>query len=964
MCTKIKLHKDIYFASEYKIMNLEMKKTIGILFLFICIVFEISAQGYVRGKIIDAETGESLIGATVAIPGTTKGTITDFDGNYSLTLDPGTYTLSISYVSYETQTFEEVEVVDGEVTIINANLGEATTELEAVVVTARSRQQTESALQVMQRKSAVVMDGISAQQISRLGDSDAAGALKRVTGVSIEGGKYVYVRGLSDRYSKITLNGAEIPGLDPNRNTVQMDLFPANIIENMVIHKTFSPNLPGSFTGGHVDISTKDFPEKFTLQVSASAGYNPNVTFNDDYQYYEGGDLDWQARDDGTRSDHPEIPEDGLPEPFAPNDSMITQFSKAFNKNFNLLHEPAPMDHDFSFSMGNQIQLFGRALGFVGAASYQRSYSTYLQGTYNQYRRLVTEENMTPTWLLRDDRGEDEVIWAGLLNVSYKLSDFNSIGFVALRNQSGISSSRYNVGPQPEEDRNIQNRNLAYLERGFLSYQLKGEHVINGLNKSKIEWITSYTASELDEPDLRFFLNDFVLDPETNDTIEYSTRTNRESKRFFRDMTEINFDNQLDITIPFTMFTRKAKISAGGAYLTKDRGSESTIFTISANNELEYNGNPRDLLRDENIFNEVNQFTGNYFFYNHDELTDQVNSYYADQTVWGTYAMIDFYPMEKLRVVTGLRYEKNDIFTENQVDTTEFRPDEYDAGELIEEEFLPALNFTYSPVDNMNLRLSLSRTIARPSFREIAPYASYDHKAGFRTIGNNDSLRSARINNYDLRWEYFFNPGELVSFSLFYKFFQDPIESIDNPNAPNKEVSYINGQDSWLYGFEIEFRKKLDFIEPLQNFLIGTNFSYIKSVTQETDRFLESARANDPDYPEEREMFGQSPYIVNGYLTYNNENIGLSSNLSYNVAGKKIVYISKFGLPNVYEMPFGLLNFNISKNILESFSLKFSAKNLLNSEFRQAYLSDKIDDTFQSHKFGREYSISLSYLIN
>jgi len=282
-----------------------MKRLQSILIISIFLFFNLqgySQKGFLRGKIIDEKTGEELIGATVLVTGTTNGTTTDFDGNYSLELEEGTYNITFSYISYQTQNYPAVKINADDVTLLNIQLGEAQVALDAVQVVGRASRKTEAALQVLQRRSSVVLDGISAQQISRLGDSDAAGALKRVTGVSVEGGKYIYVRGLSDRYSMTTLNGAEIPGLDPNRNTVQLDLFPSNILENMVIHKTFSPDLPASFTGGHVDIMTKDFPEKYTLQFSASYEYNPTSHFNPNYLTYEGGRYDWLGIDDGTRS--------------------------------------------------------------------------------------------------------------------------------------------------------------------------------------------------------------------------------------------------------------------------------------------------------------------------------------------------------------------------------------------------------------------------------------------------------------------------------------------------------------------------------------------------------------------------------------------------------------------------------------------------------------------------------------
>ena len=321
--------------------------TIIILIFFSTGVF--SQSGSLRGKILDESTGEELIGATIVVENTTNGAITDFDGNYSIdNLTAGTYNFRFSFISYQTLLVNAVEIKAGEVTVINIALKQEVSDIEEVVVVARAITQTETSVITLQRKSATVLDGISAQQMSRLGDGDAAGALKRVTGISVEGGKYVYVRGLSDRYSKTVLNNAEIPGLDPDKNTVQMDMFPSNMIENIIVHKTFSPDLPGSFTGGFVNIVTKDFPDKFTLQFSTTLGYNPQTNFNNSFLSYEGGKYDILGFDDGSRS-IPNVAENQIPARFE-NDVLLNTIGQSFNKNMQVMNSQAGINHSHSFS--------------------------------------------------------------------------------------------------------------------------------------------------------------------------------------------------------------------------------------------------------------------------------------------------------------------------------------------------------------------------------------------------------------------------------------------------------------------------------------------------------------------------------------------------------------------------------------------------------------------------------------
>ncbi|MGB3778099.1 MAG: carboxypeptidase-like regulatory domain-containing protein, partial [Tunicatimonas sp.] len=279
-------------------------RTLVHLFLFFFGIGTAAAQtGTIRANVFDEETGEALIGATVVVAGTTQGMVTDLDGKASITgLKPGTYNVQVSYVSYQSKTIEGVDIVPDEVAAFEVKLASETVGLEEVVVTAEAIRSTESALLTLQRKSPGVLDAISADMFSRNGDNNAAAAVQRVTGVTVEGGKYVYVRGLGDRYSKSILNGADIPGLDPNRNSVQLDMFPSNMIDNIIVYKTFTPNLTGEFSGGLVNVTTKEFPDRFTVQASGSVGINDQATFNDNYLTYEGSETDWLGRDNGARA--------------------------------------------------------------------------------------------------------------------------------------------------------------------------------------------------------------------------------------------------------------------------------------------------------------------------------------------------------------------------------------------------------------------------------------------------------------------------------------------------------------------------------------------------------------------------------------------------------------------------------------------------------------------------------------
>lgn len=916
-------------------------------------------KGTLRGKIIDETNGETLIGATIMAAGTSTGTSSDFDGNYSLNLAPGTYTIRISFISYEAKEFENIEIKTGEVTILNTSLGESKLTIGEAVVTARARNRTENALQMLQKKAPKVIDGISSEQISKLGDSNAAQALKRVTGVSVQGGKYVYVRGLGDRYTITTLNGAEIPALDPEKNSVQMDIFPSNLIENILVNKTFSPEMPGEATGGLVDIITKDFPEKFTFQFSSSVGYNPQANLNNDFLTYEGSNTDIWGFDNGAR-DIPGRAQEALDYMVA-NDlggintqsftsQEISEIAKSFSSQMEPIKDQSFLNHSHKLSVGDQRQLFNRALGYNFALSYSRKFKYYDNGGYAP---LQEGNVIDPLRVVSDEKGNEEVIISGLMNLNYKLNNNNKIGVRYLRTQSGNSQARYREGTFNYEDPSgniiTQDRQLGYLERAMSATQLHGKHVIPSMNKMTIEWLSSYTNMDQDEPDLRFFEN--LWNKSSN---LYYIKTNDVPVRFFREMNEKSYFNKIDFSLPFSLFDEKAKFSFGGAYSYKERALDEVSFEISMGSSSVIPPLGPSYFLENYVYTPAN--TEGYK-YEADRINNLINSYTAEQKVGSGYAMLDFRAGAKNRIVAGARLESSNLFTSNNVDEDDKN---YRKGELNEFDILPSLNFTHSINDDMNVRLALTQTIARPKFKEIGT-SYYDYKTGIKTYGN-ANLKRSLISNIDLRWEYFFNRGEKVAISGFYKHFEDPIELKLLPEVNNMELKYFNSKNSTLYGVEIELRKKLDFISFLENFSIGGNLTLVKSEVYLTEEEAID-RELDPSKEHSREMYGQAPYVANANLSYDNDRLNLSSTISFNISGEKLFLITKGTTPYVYEQPQPNLKFTVDKGIGEKMTVSFSASNLLDSQYDAVYHFDSEDHAFLNYSEGRTFKLGIKYAI-
>ncbi|MEA1897542.1 MAG: TonB-dependent receptor, partial [Bacteroidota bacterium] len=809
---------------------------------------------------------------------------------------------------------------------------------------------TEAALQVLQRKSAVVLDGISASHMSKMGDSDAAGALKRVTGIAVEGGKYVYVRGLSDRYSKTSLNGADIPGLDPNRNTVQMDLFPSNIIESIVVHKTSSADLPADFTGGHIDIMTNDFPTKFNLHISAKMEFNPQTNLIENFSSYQGGKLDWLGIDDGTRG----IPEpaDGQIPPRFTNDPLLDEITKSFNKTMEPESMKSFLNQSYSIALGDRHPMGLKTLGYNLAISYSNDYNYFDDGIIGRYKLADPgDEALTSQLRLETDiKGVQNVLWSVLGNVNLKLNESHKIGLLALHNQSGINTARYQEGEKFSDEAGLfyQTRTLQFIQRGLSSVQVHGEHYFESFSKLKLDWLSSFTYSTQKEPDLRYFTNSYRL-INGNRLYEVEPSLYPVPTRYYRDMKEYNIDNKLHFSLPFSFRGNSSKLKFGASWVIKDREFIEKKFSFRENTNS-YSGDISQYLDDSNI----NAVQGKLHASN-SVSSDDRNSYNGFQSVLGTYISGDIQMINKLRLVAGVRMEYANINSES------LKEDEK-KGELSNLDILPSLNLVYSFMEKMNLRGAYYRTLARPTFRELAPFASFDFVGDYIFVGNADLQRTV-ADNMDIRWEYFFSPGEMVSVSTFYKKFTNPIERTFNTEAANPELTLRNVDHATVFGLETEFRLGLGFIPFLRNFLAGSNFTYIQSNVSIDEKELSLKREFDPNFPDTRVMFGQAPFIINSYLEYKNSSIGLDINLSYNISGERLHLVNAVGIPDVYQQPRGQMDFNISKSIGKTFSVKFAVDNILDSDYLSTYSYNNVDYVFEKYSLGRYFSIAIKYSI-
>jgi TonB-dependent receptor len=553
-----------------------------------------------------------------------------------------------------------------------------------------------------------------------------------------------------------------------------------------------------------------------------------------------------------------------------------------------------------------------------------------------------------------DNLGDHSVKNTGLLNMNYKLNNFNKVGIRYIGSMTGKSVGRYREGAYRYESlgTNIQRRNLGYIQRNFHSVQLHGKHVTN--NKMEISWLSSYTNMIQDEPDLRFFVNLYNISS-TGEKSNYQVRPNEPPVRFYRDMSEINYDNKIDLSIPFAN-PFKGKFQFGGVYLLKYRDLALNTFRIRNTHTVDfslYNNNLEGYLQQT-----YDPVTGEGIVYTLDHTDDLINSFKSEQEMYAGYGMIDLVLTNKLRVITGARIEYSDVLTENKSPISRKKKEGgYEATDI-----LPSLNMTYELINDFNIRFAYSKTLARPMFNENSPINYYDYQKGMIINGNEELVRT-KIDNIDLRFEYFFKPGELVAVSGFYKYFDNPIEIRFDTASNNPQVKFINTDEAFLYGLETEVRKKLDFVYLLRDFELGTNFTYVFSEVEIPEAEYQEIRQINSDAKNTRPLSGQAPYIFNAYLNYENSKLNFSSSLAFNITGDKIIILNKSITPDIYEEGRPALNFNLAKGIGNRLSFEFSVDNILDSEYHAYYNFDN-PATYYQHTRGRTYSISFKYLID
>ncbi len=969
----------------------------------------VDGNGTVFGEIVDSSNGEPMFGVTAVIRSLNKIGRTDIDGKYSIQkLPAGQYEIEFIMQGMETQK-KKVTIADKP---IKVNIAMGFKKLTEVVVEGRALNDTESSLLKLQKKSASVSDGISAQAIQKTPDSSAGDVVRRVTGITLVGGKFVFVRGLGERYSNTSFNGVPLSSPEPDKKVIPLDLFPAQLLKNIVVSKTFIPEDTGEFSGGIVKIETKDHPDKFFIKAGLKQGYNNNTTFQD-FKTYSGGKNDWLGMDEGNRKKPSTV--DLIPgQKFTEagrfeagyNRTLISLGSYEFSNQWTPKDINAPMNRGFDFSTGNLFQVMGdKKLGVVFALTYNNDF---------QFKQEKEIFNLTgpvvralpakginrlpnPAYDYGTKLYEESVNWGSILNTTFDLNSSNRLSwknFFSVNNDKQVreySGFNYLI---PYE---IGAQKLNFIQRNIFNSQLGGDHRVNLSEKaSKLDWKISFSEANRNQPDMRdtvYASTPGQLQTGTPATLIESTMSGSHFYSRNKDISKhfgINYEHTFNQ--PWNGIEGKVKV--GYSALNRNRNFEAEFFRMRSRDPDNLNlagqrtPSPNYPLPPEVIYNPFNRGARGYYVQEDTRATD---SYAAQQKLHAKYIQFDMPVLSKLRFIGGARREDNFQFvrTFSPFDNLSELKDKNDIRNYLDryalsvydpsytkttatnqnKDVLPSLNFVYSLDDKTNIRLAYTETLARPDFREMSPFEFTDIFGGPPVKGNPFLTRSY-IHNYDVRYEFYPGEDDLIAFGLFYKQIASPIERVTQVDNQFR-YTVVNGRTAYIQGAEVEFRKGLDFIsESLKKFSIGVNGFLIKSEVTLNDwayyELAEMGIVKDTNRPTSlsRPLQGQSPTVLNFNLKYKFDAEGKHTlSLLYNEFGKRIYSVGGLGMPDTYERPVGIVDLVYNVRVKDRWDFKIAGRNLNDARVKivQEVPAFKTDQTVYSYRLGPTITFSATY---
>ncbi len=908
----------------------------------------------IKGQVCDSKTGEALIGATVQVDGTNIASATDINGHFSLSgLEEGhRYRLTVSYVAYKTKNIDGVQASSQpQMTSVALTPDEQT--LGEVTVSAVARRNTEAAMVQVAKNSPVIVNNVSAQEISKTQDTNAGEVIRRVPGVSLIDDKFVMVRGLSQRYNNVWINGGAAPSSEADSRAFSFDLIPSAQIDNMQIVKTPSPEYPADYTGGFIVVNTKDIPVENMFQVQVGGNWNTATHFQN-FDYSKGSGTDFLGFDSGLRSLSGGF--NSVFNTFSGSDAIDLTGNK-LNNDWVVKSRKPIGDVKLSANLGRRWKIAGHQMGMIAAINYTNEYRTFRDMQNNQFG-VYDERNDRSIYLSNsiDNQYNHNVRLGAMLNFTLlSRGGNNKYQFKSIFNQLG--NDRYtNRYGKDEQSNTTRSAEYYYRSRTTYNGQFTGKHT---LANDELDWSFSYSYANRNVPDRRRYV---VSDALETDVIQLTT--GNDISREWTRLDEHIFSAAVNDSHSFRFGTWTPVLKAGayGEYRTRNYKTRELIYSWNTSTtQLPAGFRKMDmptLLSNSEYFGAEKLYLL--------EEPNMRDNYKGNNTMGAAYLSATL-PIGKLSIYAGLRYEydKMELVTNTRDDRESPFSHFYTYNDLF-----PSFNATWKFNDSHQLRFSYGKTVNRPEFREVSPSVFYDFDLAADVKGNTD-LTPCYVQNFDIRYEFYPSRGEMISVALFYKYFDSPIEWTYTLAGGNRLIySYMNADKANTYGVELDIKKDLSFIG-----LRGLSWSFNGALIKSRVDFSQQTTQEN-----HRPMQGQSPFLVNTGFFYKNEKLQFDAALLYNCIGKRIIGVGRnegsttgnetLRVPDSYEMPRSVIDLSLSKRFGTHWEVKFNVRDLLAQkvyykEFLTANINDgtkkEVEQVTRSFRPGRNIGLSIAY---
>lgn len=922
--------------------------------------FVFAQKGTIRGTILDKLSKETIIGANIKVDGSLLGAVTDVNGQFEIKgIEPGTYGLTVSYVSYKSIQLTDLAVVADKTTLINLELEEDLGELGEVTVVAARETNTDIAIIADIRRSFQVVSGLSAEQISLSLDRDAAQVIKRVPGITITDNNFVQIRGLASRYNPVQLHNAFAPSVEADVKSFNFNILPSSQLDRMLVYKSPSPDISGDFSGGLVKIFTKSIPEENLITLDYSTQIRQNTTFNT-FINQERSSTHWTGFNDGKL----DLPSNF---PFTLRDSKLTrneivQAGRSLPNVWEPETRQAGLDQRigltsaFRFKVGDKLKI-----GNITSLNYSNSYANFAvaRADYNEQDQLTGNRSIIFNY---NDQQYTQSIRTGLVhNWAFRYGDNHQLEIKNLFNQNAVSQyvDRYGTNLEAQQFADLAFGSYDQVYRGIYSGQVLGNHAF--MNETlKIDWMAGYNSSNRDQPDYKRYRRD--IDTSNGEAQLYIPPGQAVSDflgRFYSEMDEDAVTGSFGISkiLKFRGLPDFApELKAGGFYERKERSFAARNIgyvrpVIGFNDDLG-RLNVWELFAPENI-----NFENGIRI---DEQSNPSDSYTASNELVAFYGMVNLPLTKKISALLGARYEDNIQILNSATFTNQPVNVNYPIRRI-----LPSANISYNVTEKSLFRLAYGETLNRPEFRELAPFGFYDFNTNFTNRGN-PFLKTPVIHNADFRFETYPNAVETISFAVFYKYFINPIETVFIPGAGSqgaKAFTFGNAESATTYGVELEVKKSLSGLTR-SSFVDKINLIFNGALIRSEVSLGAIAIGQSSNRP----LQGQAPYIVNSTISYTDDKKGLQINALFNVVGRNIIFVGFEDYPDIYQMPRNVLDFTVVKRVSDRFKLKFGVSDILNQKnvlLQDANLDGKFDlkadNIIQEFQPGAVYSLGFTY---